>query len=120
MFSFGYNEDSGYYELESRKFQEIKQRLLFSLTNMGRPIIQVKDGNFKNRGELYLEHKFNGPELKVTYARDTLEHLYRLWSRPVHIETVLEDRVAILSFDGIEHETTKTKESVDEKETIEL
>ncbi len=120
MFSFGYNDESGYYELESRKFQEIKQRLLFSLTNMGRPMIHVKDGNYKNRGELYLEHKFNGPELKVTYARDTLEHLYRLWSRPVHIETVLEERVVILSFDGIEHELTKTKEPAGEKETIEL
>ena len=112
MFSFGYNENSGYYELESRKFYEIKQRLLFSLTNMGRPIIQVKDGNYKNRGELYLEHKFNGPELKVTYAQDTLENLFRLWSRPVHIETVLQGWVCILSFDGVEHDTQKTKEKV--------
>ena len=120
MFSFGYNDDSGYYELEGRKFHEIKQRLLFSLTNMGRPMIQVKDGNYKNRGELYLEHKFNGPELKVTYAQDTLENLYRLWSRPVHIETVLDGNICILSYDGLEHETTKTKEPSDEKETIEL
>ena len=41
MFSFGFNEHTGYYEIESRQFDEIKKRLLFSLTNMGRPIIHV-------------------------------------------------------------------------------
>ena len=35
-------------------FPKIKQQLLFSLTNMGRPIICVRDGNYKNRGELFL------------------------------------------------------------------
>ncbi len=110
MFSFGYNQDSGYYEIESRKFDEIKQRLLFSLTNMGRPIIHVHDGNYKNRGELYLEHQFSGPELKVSYAQDTLRHLYSLWTRPVHIETILDSHVSVLSFDGHEHQMNKTEE----------
>ena len=118
MFSFGYNDNSGYYELESRKFHEIKQRLLFSLTNMGRPIIRVKDGNFKNRGELYLEHQFNGPELKISYAQDTLENLFKLWNRPVRIETVLENRVCVLSFDGVEHDIHKTKQKIDANDEL--
>ena len=58
LFSFGYNHDTGYYEIESREFPKIKQRLLFNLTNMGRPIIYVTDGNYKNRGELFLEHRY--------------------------------------------------------------
>jgi len=111
MFSFGYNQNSGHYEIESRKFAEIKQRLLFSLTNMGRPIIQVLDANYRNRGELYLRHQYNGPEIKITDATDTLEQVFRLWTRPVHIETVLENRVSILSFDGQEHEVTRTEEA---------
>ena len=69
----------------------MKQRLLFNLTNVGRPIIYVKDGNYKNRGELFLEHRFSGVELQTNYAQDTLANLYKLWKRPVHIETVLED-----------------------------
>lgn len=106
LFSFGFNEDSGYYEIESREFEKVKQRLLFNLTNVGRPIIYIKDGNYKNRGELYLEHRFSGVELQTNYAQDTLANLYKLWKRPVHIETALEDAKVILSFDGQEHSRT--------------
>jgi len=109
LFSFGYNEDSGYYEIESRKFEQVKQRLLFNLTNMGRPIIYVRDGNYKNRGELYLEHRFNGVELQKNYAEDTLANLHKLWKRPVHIETVLDDSPVTYSFDGYEHTTSEDR-----------
>ena len=37
-------------------------------------------------------------------ARATLENLCRLWSRPVHVESVMDDEPAILSFDGTDHE----------------
>jgi stage V sporulation protein R len=103
LFSFGYSQDSGYYEIESREFEKVKQRLLFNLTNVGRPIIYVKDGNYKNRGELYLEHRYSGVELQANYAQDTLTNLYKLWKRPVHIETVLEEIKTVISFDGHEH-----------------
>jgi stage V sporulation protein R len=113
LFSFGYNEQTGYYEIESRQFEQIKKRLLFNLTNLGRPIIYVRDGNYKNRGELFLEHRYNGPELKVKYAQDALENVYQLWRRPVHIETTLDGRLNLLSFDGTEHSTTKGEEVPD-------
>ncbi len=103
FFRFGYNPGSDAYEIESREFPLVKQQLLESLTNRGRPIIAVVDGNYKNRGELYLEHDYSGVELQLENAKDTLENLYRLWNRPVHIETVLEDAKAIASFDGTEH-----------------
>ncbi|MCA9197896.1 MAG: SpoVR family protein, partial [Planctomycetales bacterium] len=113
LFSFGYNQDTGYYEIESRQFEQVKQQLLFSLTNMGRPIIKVRDGNYKNRGELYLEHHFNGPELKINYAQDTLRNLYKLWRRPVHIETVLNGKLTTMSFDGTEHQTSQANDEMD-------
>jgi stage V sporulation protein R len=108
LFAFGYNEDSGYYEIESREFPKIKQRLMFQLTNLGRPIIYVRDGNYRNRGELYLEHRYNGHELKMSFASDTLVNLQKIWRRPVHVETVLDGHVATLSFDGSEHRVEKT------------
>jgi len=104
FFRFGYNEHSEAYEIESREFPKVKQQLLESLTNRGQPIIRVVDGNYKNRGELFLEHDYAGVELQLEYARDTLENLYRLWSRPVHLQTVLEEREVVLSFDGTDHE----------------
>jgi stage V sporulation protein R len=100
LFKFGFNEGSGYYELESRQFEEVKQTLLFNLTNLGRPIIQVVDGNYHNRGELYLRHSFSGVELKDNYAQDTLGNLAKLWKRPVHIETFMNEKQLILSHDG--------------------
>jgi stage V sporulation protein R len=98
LFSFGYNPDDEAYEIESRQFQDVKERLLFNLTNLGRPLIYVRDGNYKNRGELYLEHRYNGVELESNYAQDTLSALHTLWRRPVHIETVLEGKVETLSY----------------------
>jgi stage V sporulation protein R len=78
--------------------------LLNSLTNHGRPFIYVQDGNYRNRGELYLTHQYQGIELKQDYARDTLVNLEKLWSRPVHIETVIDNKPAVLSYDGRSHD----------------
>lgn len=104
LFSFAYNDASNYYEIASREFPKIKRQLLDGLTNHGRPFIYVADGNYRNRGELYLLHQYMGIELKMDYARDTLANLQKLWGRPVHIESVVDDKPTILSFDGSEHE----------------
>jgi stage V sporulation protein R len=89
--------------IESREFQKVKQRLLFSLTNFGKPWIYVRDGNHRNRGELLLRHEYNGVELKEDEARDTLVNLQYIWSRPVHLETMVDNQATVLSFDGSEH-----------------
>lgn len=114
LFQFGFNEEANAYEIESRAFEQVKQQLLFNLTNRGRPIIKVIDGNHKNRKELFLQHDFSGVELKLSYAYDTLAHLYRLWSRPVHIRTVLEGRVTVISHNGDTTEITPDDEVVAE------
>jgi stage V sporulation protein R len=103
LFSFRYNEQHEVYEIESREFKKIKDRLLFNLTNFGQPIIRVKDGNYRNRGELYLHHEYLGVDLKLDHAQDTLRHLHRLWTRPVHLETCVDGRTTLLSFDGSDH-----------------
>jgi stage V sporulation protein R len=115
LFSFGYNPGTDYYEIESREFPKIKQRLLYSLTNRGQPLIAVRDANYKNRGELFLEHEFNGVELQLNYARDTLANLYQLWTRPVHIETMFEGTKTVLSFDGSEHTSEPGKAAASAK-----
>ena len=104
MFAFAYNDANDYYEIASREFYKIKQQLLDSLTNHSRPVIRVVDGNYRNRGEMYLVHQFQGMPLKLDYARDTLTNLCKLWGRPVHVETIYEDKPTILSFDGSSHE----------------
>ncbi|HLQ44215.1 MAG TPA: SpoVR family protein [Planctomycetaceae bacterium] len=104
LFSFAFNDSNNTYEIASRQFQEIKQQLLTSLANHGRPFIYVVDGNYKNRGELFLRHKYQGAELKHDYARDTLANLQRIWGRPVHIDTVVDDKTTVISYDGTNHD----------------
>jgi stage V sporulation protein R len=107
MFSYAFQDQAGQYVIESREFDKIKQRLLFSLTNFGKPWIYVVDGNYRNRGELLLRHEHGGIDLRLDRAADTLANIQFIWGRPVHLQTVVEDKPTLLSFDGSEH-TTKT------------
>jgi stage V sporulation protein R len=113
MFAFNYDDQAGQYVIESREFQKIKRRLLFSLTNFGKPWIYVVDGNYRNRGELLLRHVFNGIDLKLDRAADTLGNLQYIWGRPVHLQTVIEDKPSLMSFDGSEHSVKTLGEADD-------
>jgi stage V sporulation protein R len=100
LFTFQYNRDTDLYEIASREFEQIKRQLLFRLTNFGQPFISVEDANYNNRGELYLRHRHEGIDLRMDYARDTMRNLHKIWTRPVHLETVRDEKKFLLSFDG--------------------
>jgi stage V sporulation protein R len=100
LFTFAYNHRMEQYEIASRQFEEIKRRLLLQLTNFGQPLITVVNGNYKNRGELLLVHRHEGFDLDVPFAQETLRALYTFWKRPVHIETTVEDKKVLWSYDG--------------------
>jgi len=111
LFTYEYDEKTGYYVIDEREFQAIKRKLLFHLTNFGQPIVEVVDGNFENRGELLLLHRHEGIDLKQDWAHDTLANIQALWQRPVHIDTVVEEKPKRLSFDGQGH-SEKTLSSI--------
>ena len=106
LFTYGLNRNTGNWEIQSREFQDVKNKLLSQLTNFGNPIIDVVDGNWENRGELLLEHTHHGVDLRLDWANDTLENLYRLWRRPVAIRTRLDNKGVRLRFDGKSHSET--------------
>ncbi len=101
-FNFTENRRTGRLEIETREFQQIKQRLLGQLTNFGQPFIYVVDSNYLNRGELLLGHRHEGSDLKLDYARDTLRNMERVWRRPVAILTTIDDKPKRIRFDGSE------------------
>lgn len=103
MFVYTLNPQTNKYEISNRDFSEIKKQFLFRLTNMGQPFIVVKDGNYANRGELLLSHLHEGFDLEIREARETLRNVHRVWQRPVHIETQIEEEKKIFSFDGEKH-----------------
>ncbi|MCB9593831.1 MAG: SpoVR family protein [Sandaracinaceae bacterium] len=103
LYTFGYNQRNDRYEIESRKFFEVKNKLLFSLTNAGQPFIRVVDKNHENRGELLLAHEHQGVDLRIDWAKEVLGSLVRVWRRPVEIHTMVDNKPTLLRFDGKEH-----------------
>jgi len=107
MFLYDFDKRTGKSVISSRDFKPIKQKLLQQITNFGQPVISVVDGNFKNRGELLLRHEHSGSDLKNDFAMECLRNLYAIWTRPVHLESILEGNPRRLSFDGKNHDIEK-------------
>ncbi len=102
LFTYKYNPRTGRFEIDSKDFLAIKQKLLSQLTNFGQPIIEVEDGNYMNRKELLLNHVHYGVDLDVNFANETLRNLYVIWRRPVNLKTKYEDKEVVFHFDGKE------------------
>jgi len=110
------NARTGQDEVDSRSFDDVKQALLFHFTNGGRPVIEVIDANYANRGELLLTHRHVGVDLRMDWAKEVLENLTRIWKRPVRLETIVANKPKRLGHDGtrtieedLEHAALKTK-----------
>ena len=107
LFTWAQDRRTGDQVIQDREFPIIKGQLLDALTNFGQPIVEVYDGNFRNRGELLLKHSYQGRDLKTDWALETLKSLYKIWNRPVHLSTILEGEEKLLSFDGQSGKTEK-------------
>jgi stage V sporulation protein R len=100
FYQYGRDPHTGHLRIISRDPQRIKQTMLYHLTNMGQPFIYVCDGNYCNRGELYLAHKHNGLDIEIKFAVETLKNLYKVWQRPVHLQARIDDDMILFSYDG--------------------
>ena len=100
FYQYGRDPHTGQLRILSRDPQRIKQTLLYQLTNMGQPFIYVVDGNYCNRGELFMAHKHNGLDIEIKFAVETLKNVYKIWQRPVHLQARIDDDMILFSFDG--------------------
>jgi stage V sporulation protein R len=103
LFAFSWSNRNDRYEIETREFKAVKEKLLFQLTNGGNPFIYVEDANYENRGELLLRHDHQGMDLRQDYAREVMRSLVRIWKRPVNVGTIAEGKAVVLRYDGREH-----------------
>jgi len=106
-YQYGKDPHTGQLKIISRDPKRIRQTLLYRLTNMGRPFVYVLDGNYRNRGELYLGHKHNGLDIEIKFAVETLKNLHKVWQRPVHLQARIDDDQILFSFDGEQHRSQK-------------
>ena len=98
-----YRLEGDQWVIVEKDWEKIRDSLVQSLTNFGQPYIVVEDGDYNGNGELYLRHCYEGQELDVAYAEQTLRYTHKLWGRAVHLETRLADQPVVLSFDGREN-----------------
>ncbi len=111
LFTMKFVDHRERWEVISRGARKVKKALLGQLTNLGNPIIRILDANHDNRGELLLEHRHEGVDLRIDWARDVLENLGRLWKRPVRLATVLKDKEVHLRHDGSDHSILEQDEA---------
>lgn len=91
------------YVITDRDWRRIKTLLVSQLSTFGIPVIMVWDGDFKGRRELYLKHAYDGIELDQEYRERTMENIYYLWDRPIHLETMVDEKPVIYTFDDAGH-----------------
>jgi len=90
--------------ISEKRWERVRDQLVANMTNFGFPYLQVEDGDYNGNRELYLKHSYESTELDLRYARKALEHVYTLWGRAVHLETVVDGEPTVMHFNGEEHQ----------------
>ena len=98
-----YRKEGDEWVIVEKNWEKVRDGLVASMTNFGYPYITVWDADFNGNTELLLHHHFEGQELDIPYAEKTLEHMYQIWSRPVHLETMRDGKAIRLSYNGERH-----------------
>ena len=89
--------------ITEKRWERVRDQLVANMTNFGFPYLQVESGDYNGNRELYLKHSYEGTELDLRYARKALEHVYTLWGRAVHLETVVDGDSTVMHYNGEEH-----------------
>jgi len=95
-----YRKEGDEWVIVEKNWEKVRDNIVANLNNFGNPYLVVDNGDYRGNRELYLKHLFEGQELDLVYAEKTLQHVYLLWGRPVHLETVYEGKRILLSYDG--------------------
>ena len=95
-----FEKKGGNYQITDKDYENVRDQLVSMRVNGSFPYIVVENGDYSRNGELYLKHGYEGTELDPRYLENVLPYIYQLWGRPVHMETYVENRPIIFSFDG--------------------
>ncbi|WP_420977196.1 stage V sporulation protein SpoVR [Bacillus vallismortis] len=88
------------YKIVDKAWRSVRDQLVSMRVNGGFPYLTVNDGDYMKNNELYIKHWYEGIELDLKYVEKVLPYLFQLWGRSVHIESVLEDKEVMFSYDG--------------------
>lgn len=88
------------YKIVDKEWENVRDQLVNMRVNGGFPYITVNNGDHLKNGELYLKHWYEGIELDIKYLEKVMPYVYQLWGRSVHMETIVESKGALFTYDG--------------------
>jgi stage V sporulation protein R len=80
-------------------WKEVRNALALNVGIQSIPVIKVMEVG-ANNSLLMLEHEWDGRELQLEYAHQTLKHLAQLWGGKVRLRTMVRSSYQILETDG--------------------
>lgn len=90
---------------DDKGWKQIRDILALSVGMGGIPEIKVVEWVQKDN-TLYLEHSYEGRELELNHANETLKHLSDLWNGRIMLSTMIEDKRKIILCDDTGKITT--------------
>ncbi|GMA50096.1 stage V sporulation protein R [Alicyclobacillus contaminans] len=97
---FLYQKVGNDWRVVDTNWEHVRDQLCASRVNGGIPVLHVVDGDYNRNGELYVRHSYEGMELDVKHLEKTLPYMYQLWGRNCHLQTVVEGRDVVFTYDG--------------------
>jgi stage V sporulation protein R len=88
------------YKVVDKAWEQVRDQLVSMRVNGGFPFLLVTDGDYQKNGELYIQHGFEGIELDIKYLEKVLPYIHQLWGRKCHIETIIEGKKMLYTYDG--------------------
>jgi stage V sporulation protein R len=93
LYEYFLEEDKGYVTevADEKGWEKIRDTLCVNVGMGSIPVIKVKEMSAKDR-TLILEHEYDGRDLEMTYAGQTLKYMVELWGRPAELLTKLKEK----------------------------
>ncbi|MGZ9583329.1 SpoVR family protein [Paenibacillus marinisediminis] len=88
------------WKITDKSWENIRDQLVYARVNGGFPYLVVQDGDYQRTGEMYLKHQYEGMELDLKYLERTLPYVYTLWGKSVHLESKVEEKSVLFTYDG--------------------
>jgi stage V sporulation protein R len=88
------------WEITEKEWETVRNEIVTNLVNGGFPVIMVEDGDYNKNGELYLKHRYEEVELDLKYLEKTMPHVFTIWQKPIHLETMINNKPVLFSYDG--------------------
>lgn len=97
---FVYQKKSNKWVIVEKDWKKVKEQIVQQNVHCGFPSIYVSANESLSSSELYLIHQFDGIELDIYNIEKVLPYIYLLWGNVVHLETIIENKKVLFSYDG--------------------